>query len=305
MALRLLVLVGPTASGKTRLGVGVAHGLGSEIISADSRQVYRGLDIGSGKDLSEYSEVTPPVPYHLIDVADPREVYSVFHYQRDCYRLLQKKEREPSFESGRPLVMVGGTGLLVEAVLRGYRIPNVPEDEALRRRLMRLKHEELVQQLRSADGQLFLRTDCSSKKRVVRALEIANHARHHAVHYSPAPPVRIDYTVFAIDVPPDELRNRIDLRLEQRLEQGMIAEVEGLLAAGVPQARMAQLGLEYREVTAYLAGSKSEPKMVDDLRRGIRQFAKRQRTWFRGLPRRGIDVTWVGPEDRETLLRYR
>ncbi len=124
------------------------------------------------------------------------------------------------------------------------------------------------------------------------------------MRYSPPPPVRIDYAVFAIDVNPEELRKRIDIRLAQRLEQGMIAEVEGLLAAGIPQARMAQLGLEYREVTAYLSGTKSEQKMVDDLRRGIRQFAKRQRTWFRGLSRRGIEVTWVGPEDRDTLLRH-
>jgi len=304
MAIRLLVLVGPTTSGKTRLGVEVAHRLDSEIISADSRQVYRGLDIGSGKDLNEYREVTPPVPYHLIDVADPREVYSVFHYQRDCYRLLEEKECDPSFGGGRPLVMVGGTGLLVEAVLRGYRIPNVPEDETLRRRLMRKKHAELVQELRSADARLFLRTDCSSKKRVVRALEIANEARQHPVRYSPPPPVRIDHAVFVIDVPPDELRRRIDIRLEQRLEQGMIAEVERLLAAGVPEARMAQLGLEYREVTAYLSGTKSEQDMLDDLRRGIRKFAKRQRTWFRGLSRRGLEVSWIGPEDHDALLRH-
>ena len=304
MPVRLLVLLGPTASGKTRLGVGVAHGLGSQIISADSRQVYRGLDIGTGKDLSEYREVTPPVPYHLIDVADPREVYSVFHFQRDCYRLLEEKERDPVFGGGRSLVMVGGTGLLVEAVLRGYRIPNVPENEALRRRLMRRKHAELVIELRSADDQLFVRTDCSSKKRVVRALEIADHARQQPVRYSPAPPVRIDYAMFVIDIPPEELRSRIDLRLEQRLEQGLIAEVQGLLDAGIPEARMAQLGLEYREVTAYLSGTKSEQKMVDDLRRGIRQFAKRQRTWFRGLSRRGFEVTWIAPEDRDALLRH-
>ena len=302
MAIRLLVLVGPTASGKTRLGVDVAHSLGSEIISADSRQVYRGLDIGSGKDLDEYREVTPPVPYHLIDVADPGEVYSVFHYQRDCYRILEEKERDPLFGGGRPLVMVGGSGLLVEAVLRGYRIPNVPEDETLRRQLMRRSHAELVQELCRTDDPLFRRTDCSSKKRVVRALEIANHARHHPVHYSPPPPVRIDYAVFVIDVPPDELRKRIDIRLEQRLEQGMIAEVEGLLAAGIPQARMAQLGLEYREVTAYLTRTKGEQQMLDDLRRGIRQFAKRQRTWFRGLSRRGFEVNWIGPQDRDALL---
>jgi tRNA dimethylallyltransferase len=304
MPVRLLVLLGPNASGKTRLGIDVAHRLGSEIISADSRQVYRGLDIGSGKDLDEYRAVSPPVPYHLIDVADPREVYSVFHYQRDCYRLLEEKARDPSFGGGRPLLMVGGTGLFVEAVLRGYRIPNVPEDEALRRRLMRRNHAQLVEELRGLDNRLFRRTDCSSKKRVVRALEIANHARHHPVRYSPPPPVRIDHAVFAIDVPPEELGRRIDVRLEARFEQGMIAEVEGLLAAGLPQARMAQLGLEYREVTAYLSGTKSEQAMVEDLRRGIRQLAKRQRTWFRGLTRRGIDVTWIGPEDRDALLSH-
>ncbi len=303
MPVRLLVLLGPTACGKTRLGVDVAHRLGSEIISADSRQVYRGLDIGAGKDLGEYREVTPPVPYHLIDVADPREVYSVFHYQRDCYRLLEEKERDPVFGGGRPLLMVGGTGLLVEAVLRGYRIPNVPEDETLRLRLMRRNREELILELRREDEQLFRQTDCSSKKRVVRALEIVNHARHHRVQYSPAPPVRIDYSVCVIDIPADELRERIDLRLEQRLEQGMVAEVQGLLAAGVPRARMAQLGLEYREITAFLTGEKREHEMLDDLRRGIRKFAKRQRTWFRGLSRRGIEVTWIAPDDRDALLR--
>jgi tRNA dimethylallyltransferase len=301
---RLLVIAGPNASGKTRLGVEVAHRLGSEIISADSRQTYRGLDIGSGKDLDEYRVVTPPVPYHLIDVADPREVYSVFHYQRDCHRLLEAKEREPSFGGGLPLLMVGGTGLFIEAVLRGFRIPNVPEDEALRRRLMRRRHEDLVEELRNLDDDLLGRTDCSSKKRVVRALEIASYAQHHPVRYSPPPPVQIDHAVFAIDIPPEELRRRIDTRLEARLDQGMIAEVEGLLAAGIPEARMVQLGLEYREVTAYLNGTKTRQEMVDDLRRGIRQLAKRQRTWFRGLARRGIEVAWIGPDDRDALLSH-
>jgi len=304
MPVRLLVLVGPNASGKTRLGVDVAHRLGSEIVSADSRQTYRGLDIGTGKDLDEYSEVTPPVPYHLIDVADPREVYSVFHYQRDCYRLLEQKEREASFEGGLPLVMVGGTGLFVEAVLRGFRIPNVPEDEELRKRLMRRTHVELTEELRRVDAELFRRTDRSSKKRVVRALEIADHARHNPVQYSPPPPVRIEHAVFAIDVPAEELGRRIDSRLDARLEQGMVAEVEGLLAAGLSPARMAQLGLEYREVTAYLTGTKSEQEMVDDLRRGIRKLAKRQRTWFRGLARRGIDVRWIENEERGALLGH-
>ena len=304
MPLRLLVLVGPTASGKTRLGVHAAHELRSEILSADSRQVYRGLDLGSGKDLDEYRAVTPAVPVHLIDVADPREVYSVFHYQRDCYRILAEKETDPAFGNGRPLVMVGGTGLLVEAVLHGFRIPNVPEDEGLRRRLMRRNHEELILELRETDGELFRRTDCSSKKRVVRALEIASHARSRPLQYSSPPPVRIDHAVFAIDIPPEELGRRIDARLDARLELGLIGEVQRLLDSGLSQARMAQLGLEYREVTAYLGGVKTEQQMVDDLRRGIRQLAKRQRTWFRGFARRGVDVTWIDPEDHDSLTSW-
>jgi tRNA dimethylallyltransferase len=298
MPVRLLVLVGPTASGKTRLGVDVAHRLGTEIISADSRQVYRGLDIGSGKDLAEYSAVTPPVLYHLIDVADPGEVYSVFHYQRDCYRLLEQRQEGP------PLVMVGGTGLFVEAVLRGYRIPDVVEDAALRQRLMQLRHVELVERLRELDPDLFRRTDCTSKKRVVRALEIASHARDPEPRYSPPPPVRIDHAVCAIDIPPERLCERIDARLDQRLKTGMIEEVQGLLDAGIAPERMAQLGLEYREVAAYLTGAKTLQAMTDDLRRSIRNLAKRQRTWFRGLPRRGIEVTWIAADDRDALLGH-
>lgn len=305
MPIRLLVVVGPTASGKTRLGVDVAHRLGSEIVSADSRQVYRGLDIGSGKDLDEYRRVTPAVPCQLIDVAEPSAVYSVFRYQQDCYRLLATKAAQAPFDRGVPLVMVGGSGLYVEAVLRGYRIANVPEDAALRRRLMRRGHEELVHELRRADPELARRTDCESKKRVVRALEIADHAQRRPVRYSEPPSVPIEYAVYGVDVPRDELNRRIDVRLDARLEQGMIGEVRELLDAGISRQRMAQLGLEYREVTAHLSGEKTERQMVDDLRRGIRQFAKRQRTWFRGLPRRGIDVSWVSVGDGERLADHR
>jgi tRNA dimethylallyltransferase len=298
MPVRLLVLVGPTASGKTRLGVEVAHRLRTEIVSADSRQVYRGLDIGSGKDLAEYGAVDPPVPYHLIDVADPREPYSVFHYQRDCYRLLEQRD------GGPPLVMVGGTGLFVEAVLRGYRIPDVAENVELRRRLMGERHVELIDRLRELDPDLYRRTDCSSKKRVVRALEIASHAAEPEPRYSPPPPVKIDYAVFAVDISPEQLRERIDARLDRRLSAGMIDEVQGLLDGGVPGERMAQLGLEYREVTAYLTGAKTREAMIDDLRRGIRSLAKRQRTWFRGLPRRGVEVHWIAADDSGALLGH-
>jgi tRNA dimethylallyltransferase len=302
MAVRLLVIVGPTACGKTRLAVDVAHALDSEILSADSRQVYRGLDIGAGKDLDEYSRVKPPVPYHLIDVADPRSVYSVYHYQRDCCGLLAAKAQQEPWKDGTPLVMAGGSGLYVEAVLRGYRIANVPEDVGLRKRLMRRGRESLIEELRGFDTDLLERTDLSSKKRVVRALEIAAYARDHEVRYTEPPREPIDHAVFCVEIPRPELHRRIDERLETRLRQGLIEEVEGLLAAGVTAERMEQLGLEYREVTAYLEGSKSELQMVDDLRLGIRRFAKRQLTWFRGLPRRGIPVRPIAPDDSEALI---
>jgi len=304
MGLRLLVIVGPTASGKTRLGVEAAHRLGSEIVSADSRQVYRGLDIGSGKDLEEYRSVSPPVPYHLIDVADPASAYTLFHYQRDCYRLLKQKAEEDAYRRGRPLVMVGGSGLWVEAVLRGYRIPDVPEDPALRERLAPRSRDELIAELRDLDEELFRRTDCGTPRRVVRALEIAHYARRHPVRTSPPPPVPIEAAVFAIEVPSEELRRRIDARLEARLAGGMIEEVRGLLEAGLSPGRLAALGLEYREIGAYLGGTKSRDAMIEDLRRGIRRFAKRQRTWFRGLPRRGIEVRWIAGGDRKALLAH-
>jgi tRNA dimethylallyltransferase len=282
----------------------VAHRLGTEIVSADSRQVYRGLDIGTGKDLSEYAIVDPPVPYHLIDVAEPTETYTVFRYQRDCYDLFEKKQRDPSFPEDRPLLMVGGTGLFAEAVLRGYRIPNVPEDPWFRERAEARELDELLEELRDLDEERLRRTDCSSKRRVIRALEIARHARRGPVVVSPPPPVRIDFAVFVVRIEPDVLRRRIDRRLEERLAEGLIEEVRGLMDAGVEASRLMKLGLEYREAASYLVGEKSRERMVEDLRHGIHKFAKRQRTWFRGLERRGVEVTTIGPEDAEALLSH-
>lgn len=301
--IRLLVLVGPTASGKTTLGVEVAHALRSEIVSADSRQVYRGLDIGSGKDLETYASVAPPVPYHLIDVADPTDIYSVYHYQRDCYALLESRAPVTPYREGRPLVMVGGTGLLVEAVLRGYRIPHVPENEALREQLMTRSREDLIRELGELDATRLAATDCSTRKRVVRAIEIATYAKDHTLVTSPPPPVRVVPAIYALDVPRDALYRNIDTRLEARLGEGMIEEVEGLLAAGLPGAP-APTG-------ARVPGSCRLPHRGQGARgdgdgSAARDPATRQTPTHlvRGLPKRGLDVTWIDPRDRDRLVEH-
>ncbi|MDQ7007297.1 MAG: tRNA (adenosine(37)-N6)-dimethylallyltransferase MiaA [Acidobacteriota bacterium] len=302
MKVKLVVIAGPTACGKTRLGVDLAHRLGSEIVSADSRQVYRGLDIGTGKDLDEYSRVDPPVPCHLIDLVDPGESFSLYHYQQACYRLLARKAVEEPFASGTPLVMVGGTGLYIEAVLRAYRLPNVPEDPALREALEAEPLEELVRRLEAADRELFARTEIANKRRVIRALEIAAHGREHEVVYSRGPAVEVDYRVFAVHPDRAELYRWIGERVRRRLDEGMIEEVEGLVAAGLDRRRLEWFGMEYRQIAAYLWGDKSREQMVEDLEQAIRNLAKRQLTWLRGMGRRGIAVRWIAPGDLETVL---
>jgi tRNA dimethylallyltransferase len=302
--IRVAAIAGPTATGKTRLAVDIARELGSEIISVDSRQVYRGLDIGSGKDLEEYSRDDPPVRYHLIDVADPADVYTVFHYQRDCYAVLSEAAARLPFREKVPMVMAGGSGLYLEAVLRGFRIPDVGEDPELRARLMETDYEELVKRLRRESAELAARTDRSSKKRVIRALEIAAGTRHGPPAYSEPPPVRIEGQVFVIEVERRELQDRIDRRLDERLAGGLVEEVRGLLDKGVPPERLTQLGLEYREATLHLEGVKNLTEMRNDLRRGIHQFAKRQQTWFRGMKRRGLSARIISPGDRDSVLKH-
>lgn len=303
MTLKLLVIVGPTAVGKTRLGVEVAHTLGSEILSADSRQVYRGLDLGTGKDLDEYSAVDPPVPYHLIDIADPREVYTLFRYQQDCYEVLRRLAEKPAFGSGTvPLLMVGGSGLYVEAVIKAYHIADVPEDPELRQHLDRLSTDVLVGRLKKADAELAGRTDLRSRRRVIRALEIAAAAERGPVKTTEDPGVEVDSRVYALDMDREVIRKRVRSRLENRFGNGMVDEVRGLMAAGLSLERLEHLGLEYREIAAYLSGRKDRRQMVDDLAVAIGRFAKRQGTWFRGMERRGVPVTWIAPGNAERIL---
>jgi tRNA dimethylallyltransferase len=303
MSLHVLAIVGPTACGKTRLGVEVAHRLGSEIVSADSRQVYRGLDIGTGKDLAEYAEVDPPVPCHLIDVADPEEVYTLFRYQQDCYRVLRElASRTPFADHSVPVIMVGGSGLYVEAVVRQYRLADVPANAELRIRLGDRDLEQLVVDLKQRWPDFAVETDVTSKRRVIRAFEIAEYGETHPVRYGEPPGLSLSFTVFGVEVTREELRRRIGLRLRERLEEGMVEEVQGLLDLGLGPARLEDLGLEYREVAAYLQGNKSREEMTSDLELAICRFAKRQQTWFRGMERRGTPIQWIEADDADSVI---
>jgi len=283
----LVVICGPNASGKTRLGVDLAGRCGGEIISVDSRQVYRGLDLGSGKDLEEYETPDGPIPYHLIDIADPHEVYSLWHFVEDFSHAFADIARR-----GQLPVAVGGTGLYLEAVLQGYEVPEVPPDEPLRRELMSRPHFELEEQLKKLDPERFRLADTTSKKRTVRALEIAlaRQAGTARIRRATAPGnplvvgVRWDRAI---------LRQRIERRLDQRLSEGLLEEVERLMEAGIGLARLEQLGMEYRHLGRHLAGQVSFEQMRADLLQSIGKLAKRQDTWFRGMDRRGIPVHWV------------
>ena len=304
MSLHVLAIVGPTACGKTRLGVKIAHRLGSEIVSADSRQVYRGLDIGTGKDLAEYAEVYPPIQYHLIDVSEPDDVYTLFRFQQDCYHVLRElASRAPFSDGSTPVILVGGSGLYIEAVIRGYRLADVPINDELRARLGCRDLEELRAEIGKRWPDLAVEAETTSKRRAIRLIEVAEFGERHPVPYGEPPGVSLGFTVFGIEMDRGELRRRIRLRLRKRIEEGMVEEVQGLLDRGLGPSRLEDLGLEYREVAAYLLGRKSREDMISDLEIAIGRFAKRQQTWFRGMERRGTPIQWIAADDVDSVMR--
>lgn len=288
-----IVIAGPTASGKTALAVEVAHRLGSDIFSMDSRQVYRGLDLGTGKDLHEFARFAPPVRHHLIDIVEPDQVYSLFRFQVDAYVALDgfRGEHGPHL----PPVLVGGTGLYLEAVLKRYAIAEVPENAELRAELMERDVRVLREELQALNPEIYARTDLTSKKRVVRALEIAYTPRG-AIPPSRLPDWTLNPLIFVTKLDRAVLRNRIAERLEARLEAGLVDEVNGLHLQGISWDRLALLGMEYRQVAAYLRGDVSLNEMTAKLLHEIQLLAKRQETYFRGLERRGLPVHWIGSD---------
>ena len=277
----LLVITGPTASGKTRRAVTLAQRLNGESISADSRQIYRGMDIGTGKDLDEYGDV----PYHLIDICPAGYKYNLFEYIRDF------ATAEQSIRSRNRLPIVcGGTGLYVESVLNGLRLPEVPQNDALRRQLATKSLDELKSMLEQMKT-LHNTTDVDTPKRAIRAIEIQTYYREHpelAVDVTPQP--RTDYLLICVDIDRESRRRRITERLRRRLDEGMVDEIRQLIADGVAPDDLIYYGLEYKFITRYVIGECTYDEMFAGLEIAIHQFAKRQMTWFRGMERRGFTI---------------
>ena len=292
----LITVLGPTASGKTRFAVQLADRLGAEIISGDSRQVYRRMDLGTGKDLDDYRIGDRSVPYHLIDIVEPGTKYNVFEYQRDFLEAYNDIHRR-----GRKAVLCGGTGLYIESVLRAYRLSPVPQNPELRERLADKSLEELTALLATYKS-LHNTTDVDTAQRAIRAIEIEEYYRQTPLDRRPFP--KIESLTLGVDVSREVRRERISQRLRKRLDEGMCGEVERLLAEGIKPEDLIYYGLEYKYVTLYVTGQITFDEMAQQLEIAIHQFAKRQMTWFRGMERRGTPILWIRlGEDLDETLR--
>ena len=283
---KMITILGPTASGKTPLAAALARKVGGEIISADSRQVYRRMDIGTGKDLADYGDV----PYHLIDICEPGTKYNLFQYQQDFFDAYNN-----IIGRGRVPILCGGTGLYIEAVLKGYQLSPVPQNPELRARLEDKSLEELTQmltQLKTKTGSnMHNKTDVDSCQRAIRAIEIETYNLQNPTPRRELPPV--ESLIIGVNIDRELRREKITRRLKARLEEGMIDEVKGLLAEGIAPDDLIYYGLEYKYVTEYVTGRTTYDEMFRQLEIAIHQFAKRQMTWFRGMERRGFTIHWI------------
>ena len=298
---RMITILGPTASGKTPLAAALAAEIGGEIISADSRQVYRRMDIGTGKDLGDYTitnnqypitnnQYPITVPYHLIDIREPGTKYNLFEYQQDFFDAYEDIRNR-----GAVPILCGGTGLYIEAVLKGYHLSPVPQNQTLRDSLEGKSLAELTQmltELKAKTGSnMHNTTDVDSCQRAIRAIEIETYNLEHPTPRRELPPV--DSLLIGVNIDRELRREKITRRLKARLEEGMIDEVKALLDEGIPADDLIYYGLEYKFVTEYLIGQTSYDEMFTRLEIAIHQFAKRQMTWFRGMERRGFKINWI------------
>lgn len=277
-------ITGPTATGKTRRAVSLARRLGGEIVSADSRQVYRNMDLGTGKDLGEYGDV----PVHMIDIVDAGYRYNLYEYLRDANAVLDGQAAD-----GKPAIVCGGTGLYVESLAKGIKLPEVPADQSLREELEKKPLAELTRILASMK-RLHNTTDVDTVKRAVRAIEIEKYYQSHPEDAAAAKGVlNNEALIIAIDIDRETRRHRISRRLRERLDCGMVDEVRGLIDQGVDEDTLLYYGLEYKFITLYITGRLTYTEMVNQLETAIHQFAKRQMTWFRGMERRGFRLHWL------------
>jgi tRNA dimethylallyltransferase len=281
----MLTILGPTATGKTQLAAMVAHRLNGEILSADSRQIYRGMDLGTGKDLADYTVEGRQVPYHLIDLVEAGTQYNVFEFQREFIKAYNDLRHRGKFP-----VFCGGSGLYLEAVLKGYKLTQVPSDKKRREELSLMSLEELASLLKSYKT-VHNSSDTETKNRAIRAIEIEEYLIHHP---------ELDFTfpaihslIVGVQFDRDTRRERITSRLKQRLEGGMVEEVEGLLAKGLTPEDLTYYGLEYKFLTLYITGELTREQMFERLNIAIHQFAKRQMTWFRKMEREGFEIHWL------------
>lgn len=284
----MITILGPTASGKTPFAAALAYELNSEIISADSRQIYRQMDLGTGKDLADYTVNGRAIPYHLIDIAEPGYKYNVFEYQRDflaAYEDIRQRGLLP--------ILCGGTGMYLESVLKGYKLMPVPENPELRARLANCSLEELTRQL-SQYKTLHNSTDVDTVKRAIRAIEIEEYYAAHPVPEREFPSLKS--LIIGVDIDRELRREKITRRLKQRLDEGMVDEVRKLIGQGIHPDDLIYYGLEYKYLTLYVTGQLTFDEMFRGLEIAIHQFAKRQMTWFRGMERRGFTIHWVQAE---------
>lgn len=281
----LITIIGPTASGKTAFAAALAARLDTEIISGDSRQVYRSMDIGTGKDLADYMVDGKQIPYHLIDICNPGDKYNVFEYQHDFHKAFEEIQKK-----GKLPILCGGTGMYIESVLRGFKLLDVPQNPALRESLKGKSLAELEQILASYKV-LHNKTDVDSAQRAIRAIEIEEFYKTEAPdkrEYAP-----INSLIIGVDIDRDLRREKISRRLRARLDEGMVDEVRAILATGVKPGDLIYYGLEYKFLTLYIIGQLTYDEMVSQLEIAIHQFAKRQMTWFRGMERRGLHIHWL------------
>ena len=286
----LITILGPTASGKTSLAAHLAYEIDAEIISADSRQVYRGMTIGTGKDLEDYMIKDRQIPYHLIDICEPGTKYNLFRYQEDFIKVYADM-----MQRGKQAILCGGTGLYIESVLKGYHLSPVPQNQELRDALTDKSLEELTEMLKCLKQQsgstMHNKTDVDSCQRAIRAIEIETYNLEHPTEDRTFP--AIESIIIGVAIDRDARRAKISGRLQKRLDSGMIDEVKGLLDSGIPAADLIYYGLEYKYITEYIIGKIGFEEMFRRLEIAIHQFAKRQMTWFRGMERRGFTIHWV------------